>query len=90
LTGSAAEIAAARPDRLTPDYVRFALDRQRQYLRPAASRIGEFSEAQWRSLNGTLVAQRLLREPVDLSQAVTYDFVRDAYRRSISSEQNLK
>jgi ABC-type nitrate/sulfonate/bicarbonate transport system substrate-binding protein len=89
-TRSAEEMAAANPDRLTADFVRFALDRQRPYLRPAATRIGEFSEAQWRSLNDALVAQRLIMAPADLSRAMTFDFLRDAYRMPLSSERIAK
>jgi ABC-type nitrate/sulfonate/bicarbonate transport system substrate-binding protein len=68
-------------ERLTPDYVRFALDRQREYLRPIAVRYGEFTEDQWRSLQVILLTQRLLERTVDLPEAVTYEFLRDAYRK---------
>jgi ABC-type nitrate/sulfonate/bicarbonate transport system substrate-binding protein len=74
-------IASFDQERLTPEYVRFALDRQREYLRPIAVRYGEFTEDQWRSLQTTLLTQRLLERTVDLPEAVTYEFLHDAYRR---------
>ena len=69
--------------RLTSDYVRFALDRQREYLRPIAARHGEFNDAQWRALQTTLT-QRLRERTVDLAQAVNYDFLREAYRKPLT------
>ena len=74
-------IVAFDPDRLTSEYVRYALDRQREYLRPITARYGEFTEDQWRSLQATLLAQRLLQRAVDLPGAITYEFLRDAYRK---------
>jgi ABC-type nitrate/sulfonate/bicarbonate transport system substrate-binding protein len=59
--------------------IRFDLDSQRELLRPYGTRIGEFSESQWQSLEDILVQQRLLRQPLELPLAVSYDFLRDAY-----------
>lgn len=75
-------IAGFGAERLTPDLVRFRLDQQRPFLRPLGARFGEFDDAHWRSLQDILVQQRLLKEPIELSKAVTFDFLRDAYRRS--------
>jgi ABC-type nitrate/sulfonate/bicarbonate transport system substrate-binding protein len=77
-------IAAFDEARLSPDYIRFVLDRQREYLRPIAVRFGEFNDAQLRSLQDALLAQRLLERSVDLSRAVTYEFLREAYRKPFS------
>jgi ABC-type nitrate/sulfonate/bicarbonate transport system substrate-binding protein len=74
-------IASFDPGTLTPDLVRFALAQQREFLRPLGARFGEFDDTHWRSLQDILVQQKLLKEPMDLSRAVTYDFLRDAYRR---------
>ena len=75
---SVSMIAAFDEERLTPDYIRFALDRQREYLRPIGVRLGEFNDAQWRSLQDVRLGQRLLDQSVDLPKAVTYDFLREA------------
>jgi ABC-type nitrate/sulfonate/bicarbonate transport system substrate-binding protein len=87
------ELAYGDPDRsiplivsydeftLTPERVRAELDLQREYLKPLAMRFGEFNAAQWRSLRDLLLTQKMLAEPVDLTTAVTYDFLREAYRR---------
>jgi ABC-type nitrate/sulfonate/bicarbonate transport system substrate-binding protein len=73
-------ISSFDPAKLTPDLVRFALAQQREFLRPLGARFGEFDDTHWRSLQDILVQQKLLKEPMDLSRAVTYDFLRDAYR----------
>jgi ABC-type nitrate/sulfonate/bicarbonate transport system substrate-binding protein len=79
-------IAAFDERRLLPDYIRFMLDRQREYLRPVAERFGEFNDLRWRSLQNALLTQRLLTESVDLAKAVDYDFLREAYRKSRAIE----
>jgi ABC-type nitrate/sulfonate/bicarbonate transport system substrate-binding protein len=69
---------------LTPAYVRFALDRQSEYVRSLAIRYGEFTDDQWRSLQAMLLSDRLLDTTVDLRAAVNYEFLRDAYRKSLT------
>jgi ABC-type nitrate/sulfonate/bicarbonate transport system substrate-binding protein len=73
--------------RLTPDYVRFALDHQGEHLRSLAVRYGEFTDDQWRSLQGMLLSDRRLDSNIDLRAAVNYDFLRDAYRKSLTFGQ---
>jgi ABC-type nitrate/sulfonate/bicarbonate transport system substrate-binding protein len=68
--------------RLTPAGVIFALDRQREYLRPGAVRYGEFHDTGWNALQSVLLQQRLMSQTVDLQAAINYDFLRDAYRKS--------
>jgi ABC-type nitrate/sulfonate/bicarbonate transport system substrate-binding protein len=80
-------IASFDTDRLTPDLIRFRLEQQRALLRPLGARFGEFDAKHWQSLQDILLQQRLLKEPLDLSTALTYDFLRDAYRRSGTLEQ---
>jgi ABC-type nitrate/sulfonate/bicarbonate transport system substrate-binding protein len=70
--------------RLTPEYVRFALDRQSEYVRTLAVRYGEFTNDQWRALQAMLLSDRRLDETVDLRAAVNYEFLRDAYRKSLT------
>jgi ABC-type nitrate/sulfonate/bicarbonate transport system substrate-binding protein len=70
--------------RLTPDYVRFALDRQGGHLRSLAVRYGEFTDHQWRSLQDMLLSDRRLDSNIDLRAAVNYDFLDDAYRKSLA------
>jgi ABC-type nitrate/sulfonate/bicarbonate transport system substrate-binding protein len=81
---SAAMIASFAPKNMTPDSVRFALDHQRDSVRPIAARFCEFDEGHWRSLQETLLGQRLLDQPLDLSLAVTYQFLNEAYRKPYS------
>jgi ABC-type nitrate/sulfonate/bicarbonate transport system substrate-binding protein len=75
-------IATFDSGRLTPDLIRFRLEQQRAHLRPSGARFGEFDDTHWQSLQAILLQQRLLKEPLELPRAVTYDFLRDAYRRS--------
>jgi ABC-type nitrate/sulfonate/bicarbonate transport system substrate-binding protein len=65
---------------LTPERVRFVLDRQREYLRPLAMRFGEFADGQWQTLQDVLLGERLFERRVDLAKAVTNEFLRDTYR----------
>jgi ABC-type nitrate/sulfonate/bicarbonate transport system substrate-binding protein len=75
-------IASYDPMTLTPELVRFRLQQQREFLRPFGARFGEFEDTHWRSLQDDLVQQRAIKEPIDLSTAVTFDFLRDVYRKS--------
>jgi ABC-type nitrate/sulfonate/bicarbonate transport system substrate-binding protein len=65
---------------LSPEMVSFQLERQRGALRPSGARLGDFDETQWQLLQSILIQQRLLKDPIDLASAVTFDFLRDAYR----------
>jgi ABC-type nitrate/sulfonate/bicarbonate transport system substrate-binding protein len=75
-------IASFDAETLTPELIRFRLDQQRAVLRPLGARFGEFDSAHWRSLQDILVQQKLLKEPIELSKAVSFEFLRDSYRRS--------
>jgi ABC-type nitrate/sulfonate/bicarbonate transport system substrate-binding protein len=72
---------------LTPELIRFRLEQQRGFLRPFGVRFGEFDDTHWKSLQDVLVQQRLIKEPIDLSSAVTYDFLSDVYRSTMSPPQ---
>jgi ABC-type nitrate/sulfonate/bicarbonate transport system substrate-binding protein len=74
-------IASYIPTVLVPEFVRFRLEQQRELLRPFGARFGEFEETHWRSLQNFLVQQKRIKEPIDLSSAVTFGILRDAYRR---------
>jgi ABC-type nitrate/sulfonate/bicarbonate transport system substrate-binding protein len=67
--------------KLTPDRLRFELDQQREFIRPLAMRFAEFNQTQWRALREILLRQKLMAESVDLSTAVSYEFLREAYRK---------
>jgi len=77
---SAALIAGALA--LTPAQVRALMERQRPLLRPLAARFCEFEREQWRQTEDILVATQVLAEPVDLSTAVDFGALREAYRRT--------
>ncbi|TPQ30227.1 hypothetical protein C2U70_27180 [Bradyrhizobium guangdongense] len=68
---------------LSSNQLRAELDQQLSYLRPLASRFAEFSPAQWRSLRDILLSQKLIKDSLDVSKAVTYDVIEEVYRRPI-------
>lgn len=67
---------------LTPEFIKFALHQQRDYVRPPGTRFGEFDQSQWKTLQDMMLRQRLLLQSLDLSKGVTFEFLRDAYRKS--------
>jgi ABC-type nitrate/sulfonate/bicarbonate transport system substrate-binding protein len=84
LDKAAALVAAFDAEGLGPDQVRFELEQQREILHPLGSRFGEFDPTRWRALQAILLQQKLIREPLDLSRAVTFEFLREAYRKPIT------
>jgi ABC-type nitrate/sulfonate/bicarbonate transport system substrate-binding protein len=78
---SAPLISSYDPAVLTPEFVQFKLNQQRIFLRPFGERFCEFEDEHWRFLAKTLLEQRMIKEPTDLSKAMISDFVQDAYRR---------
>jgi ABC-type nitrate/sulfonate/bicarbonate transport system substrate-binding protein len=84
---SVRQISSYDPIMLTPERVRFTLQQQRVFLRPLADRFCEFENSHWQSLQEILVKQKIIKEPIDLTSAVTYEFLRDVYRRTGSLAQ---
>jgi hypothetical protein len=71
---------------LPPDRVLFELKTQRDTVLPLGRRLGEYDDTQWKQLLDILINERLIRDPdsVDLSKAVNYGFLREAYRKPIT------
>jgi NitT/TauT family transport system substrate-binding protein len=67
---------------LQPARVQALMERQRPLLRPLAARFCEFEREQWRQTEDILVAAQVLAEPIDLSTAVEFGPLREAYRRT--------
>jgi ABC-type nitrate/sulfonate/bicarbonate transport system substrate-binding protein len=84
LDKAAALVVSFDAEGLSAGQVRFELERQRDILRPLGARFSEFDETRWRALQTILLQQKLLREPLDLSRAVTFEFLREAYRKPIT------
>lgn len=70
------------PNRLNRDRVKFELQQQRSLVLPTGGRIGEYDESRWRTLRDILIFAKLGEEAVPLGQSVSYQFLRDVYRRS--------
>ncbi len=77
-------IAAFDEKTLTLELVRFALEQQRDFIRPPNMRFAEFDDTRWKLLRDILLQQQLINNSIDMSKAVTFDFLREAYRKSIS------
>jgi ABC-type nitrate/sulfonate/bicarbonate transport system substrate-binding protein len=76
-------IVAAAGNSITPEQVLFELNAQRDYIRPLARRVAEFDDIQWKQLSNILINERLIPDSIDMSTAVNYSFLREAYRKSI-------
>ena len=59
------------------------LDEQRQLVRPLGERVAEFGQARWTDTQNQLIQFRMLKKPVDLTGAVTYELLKDVYRRRV-------
>jgi hypothetical protein len=53
-------------------------------VRPPGRRVAEFDTLQWRALQQVLLQQKLLSKPVDISSALTFEFLQDVYRKPLS------
>lgn len=56
------------------------LDAHRGYLRPLGARFGELDARRLKSLQTDLLRQHIIREPIDLTRAINYDIIPEAYR----------
>jgi len=56
------------------------MDDQRRFLRPSGARYGELDPRSLRLLQAQLLQQRIIRQLIDLSRAVNYDILTEAYR----------
>lgn len=73
-------IANALDTPLSRPLIARLMDAQRSFLRPFGTRFGELDERRIRGLQAQLLQRRLLQEPVDLTRAVNYDVLKEAYR----------
>jgi NitT/TauT family transport system substrate-binding protein len=62
-----------------------SLAQQLPLLQPPNDRFAEFDIEAWRGLADILINAKILPHPVDLSRAVTFDILSEAYRKPISS-----
>jgi len=82
LTLSVPVLASFDPKRLDPARLAFELAQQRDLVLPTGGRIADYDESRWRTLRDILLFAKLGEETVPLAQAVNYQLLRDAYRRS--------
>ncbi len=75
-------LAGTGPARLNPERLKFELQQQRPLVLPTGGRIGDYDESRWRTLRDILLFAKLGEEDVPLAQTVSYQFLRDVYRRS--------
>lgn len=77
-------IVRAAGNGFTPAQVRFELAAQRDFVKPLARRVAEYDNRQWKQLRDILVGARLIDGSIDLSRAINYDFLKEAYRKPIT------
>jgi ABC-type nitrate/sulfonate/bicarbonate transport system substrate-binding protein len=77
-------IVAASGNRLTSEQVKFELAAQRDFIKPLGRRATEFDDRQWKQLRNILVNARLIDDSINLSRAINYEFLKEAYRKPIS------
>lgn len=73
-------IASYDAKNLTPDLIRFNLDKQKPFILPAGAKFCNYSADRWESTQKILVEQRLLSAPVNLGQAMTTRFLDAHYQ----------
>jgi ABC-type nitrate/sulfonate/bicarbonate transport system substrate-binding protein len=85
-TKSVPMILALDEKGVASDQVRFELKDQRDNVLPLGRRFTEFDDSQWKMLLNILIDARLIHDSdsFNLSRAVTYEFLREAYRKPIS------
>lgn len=70
------------PERLDSDRVAFELQQQRFLVLPTGGRIADYDESRWRTLRDILLFSKQGEETIPLARLVTYQFLRDVYRRA--------
>jgi ABC-type nitrate/sulfonate/bicarbonate transport system substrate-binding protein len=70
------------PERLKSERIKFELQQQRGLILPTGGRIADYDESRWRTLRDILIFAKLGEEELPLAQSVSYQFLRDVYRRS--------
>jgi NitT/TauT family transport system substrate-binding protein len=74
-------IGSYDPKTLTPDLIRFNLDRQKPSVLPSGYRYAEYHPEQWASLQRILLDAGLISTSLDLERAVTYEPLQRAYAK---------
>lgn len=80
IAGAARDIGNMVPS----DEVLYELKAQRSVVLPLGRRFAEFDDLQWKQLGVILSNERLVDDSVDLSKAVNYEFLKEAYRKPIT------
>jgi ABC-type nitrate/sulfonate/bicarbonate transport system substrate-binding protein len=72
-------ISSFDPQSLTPELIRFNLEKQKRTIIPAGMRFCEYRREQWEALLQTLTVQRLLGDMPRLEDAVSWKFLQKHY-----------
>jgi len=73
-------IARSIDEKLSSAEIFQFMNSQRRFLRPNGARFGELDPLKFRMLQGALMQQRIIQQPLDLSRAVNYDILTEVYR----------
>jgi hypothetical protein len=71
--------------RLPLSLVSRLMDSQRSLLRPFGARFGEMGSIRIRTLQSQLLQRRTIQQPVDLTRAIKYDILKEAYRNEATN-----
>ena len=74
-------VAGSIDAKSSPALVSRFMDVQRRCLRPFGTRFGELDLRRLRILQSQLLQRRIIKQPVDLTRAATYDILTETYRK---------
>jgi NitT/TauT family transport system substrate-binding protein len=73
------DISSYDPKSLTPDLVKWNLDKQKDSIKPAGREYGEYRLSDFEAMQQILIDQHLLTTPLDLSKAISTNFLVGVY-----------
>src|SRR6266702_2297520 len=73
-----------------PPLISRLMDAQRHLLRPFGARFGELDSRRLQVLQAQLLQRRIIREPIDLTRAIDYDVLKEAYRREANTLNRIE
>ncbi|MGY8667481.1 ABC transporter substrate-binding protein [Bradyrhizobium sp. UFLA05-109] len=78
-------IIASSAGALPTPLVSRLMDSQRSLLRPFGARFGEMDSIRIRALQSELLQRHAIQQPVDLTRAINYDILKEAYRNEATN-----
>jgi ABC-type nitrate/sulfonate/bicarbonate transport system substrate-binding protein len=73
------DISSYDPKSLTPDLIKWNLDKQKDSIKPEGREYGEYRLSDFEAMQQILTDQHLLATPLDLSKAISTAYLEDIY-----------